>query len=230
MVPSYRVSAQLAVVLASSLIGFVLGSTDAWRLSGARAPIPNLPQLACINQASIESDGICLTRTEPVAAAKGDALVVQGRSVKLAANWTGTSDARDLPTATEAWRPSAAQSPIPDLPPLPCDQQSWMNADRVCLSWTVPLEVAGAEFLVAPVLSETLGEDSIDVADAWTKTSTDGAGQAGGARGPVPELPPLPCNQQNWTEADRVCLSWTKPLTTAKSEALVVPDLPAQGP
>jgi len=27
---------------------------------------------------------------------------------------------------------------IPDFDPLPCHQQSWLNADRVCQTWTVP--------------------------------------------------------------------------------------------
>jgi hypothetical protein len=28
---------------------------------------------------------------------------------------------------------------------------------------------------------------------------------------PIPEPLPLPCSEQNWTNADRVCLSWTAP-------------------
>ena len=142
MVPSYRVSAQLALVLVSILVGFVLGSTDAWRPSGARAPIPELPSLPCDNQNWTETD-VCLTRTAPLAAAKGDALVVQDRSVKVAAtNSTGTSDAGNWPFAAEAWRLSVARAPIPELPPQPCNKQSWTNADRVCLTWTVPLAAA----------------------------------------------------------------------------------------
>jgi hypothetical protein len=27
----------------------------------------------------------------------------------------------------------------------------------------------------------------------------------------IPEPPPLPCRRQNWTNADRICLSWTAP-------------------
>src|SRR5712675_1930403 len=125
MVASYRVSAPLAVVLASSLIGFVLGSTDAWLPSGARAPIPALPSLPCDNQNRTETDRACLTGTQSVTAAKGDALVAKGRSVKEAANWTGTSDAGNVPFSGWAWPLSAARAPIPELPPLPCNKQSW---------------------------------------------------------------------------------------------------------
>jgi hypothetical protein len=28
---------------------------------------------------------------------------------------------------------------------------------------------------------------------------------------PVPEPVPLPCRQQHWTNADRICLTWTRP-------------------
>jgi len=38
----------------------------------------------------------------------------------------------------ELWSPSGARTRIPDPPPLPCERQSWYNADRVCLSWTAP--------------------------------------------------------------------------------------------
>ena len=36
----------------------------------------------------------------------------------------------------ELWRPSVVLAPIPDPPPLQCNDQSWYNADRICLSWT----------------------------------------------------------------------------------------------
>jgi hypothetical protein len=28
---------------------------------------------------------------------------------------------------------------------------------------------------------------------------------------PIPDPLPLPCRKQNWTNADRICLSWTTP-------------------
>src|SRR5258705_10430279 len=101
MVPAYSLSAQLALVLAGILVGFVLGSADAWRPSGAGAPIPDLPPLPCDNQNWTETE-VCLTRTVPLAAAKGDALVGPGRSVKGAAHWTGSPDAGTRPSAAGA--------------------------------------------------------------------------------------------------------------------------------
>lgn len=31
------------------------------------------------------------------------------------------------------------------------------------------------------------------------------------ARAPIPDPPPLPCKKQSWYNADRICLSWTRP-------------------
>src|SRR5437899_1281962 len=36
-------------------------------------------------------------------------------------------------------------APIPDPPALSCDKQSWPNADRACLLWTMPREAVKAE-------------------------------------------------------------------------------------
>jgi hypothetical protein len=33
---------------------------------------------------------------------------------------------------------------------------------------------------------------------------------------PIPEPLPLPCRKQNWTNADRICLSWTAPREKAQ--------------
>ena len=38
----------------------------------------------------------------------------------------------------ERWSPLTVRAPIPDPAPVPCNQQSWYNADRACLSWTAP--------------------------------------------------------------------------------------------
>ena len=50
-----------------------------------------------------------------------------------------------VPPAVDAWRLRGSLAPIPDPPPLPCKEQSWPNADRVCLTWTAPREAAKAE-------------------------------------------------------------------------------------
>jgi hypothetical protein len=38
----------------------------------------------------------------------------------------------------ERWSPLTVRAAIPDPAPVPCKQQSWYNADRVCLTWTAP--------------------------------------------------------------------------------------------
>jgi hypothetical protein len=60
-------------------------------------------------------------------------------SVAFAAGVIGTLGVLVQPAhVAELWRPSAALAPIPDPHPLPCNKQSWYNADRICLSWTAP--------------------------------------------------------------------------------------------
>src|SRR6267154_1113738 len=147
MVPSYRVSAQLALVLAGILVGFVLGSTDAWRPSGARAPIPELSSLSCDNQNWTETD-VCLTWTAPLASAQAEALVVLDQAERVAEDSTGTAG-RTSSTAV-ARRLRGARARVPEPPPLPCNMQNWTEGERVCLSWTAPLEAAKAEALAAP--------------------------------------------------------------------------------
>jgi len=71
----------------------------------------------------------------------------------VAEDSTGTSDAERMPPADEAWRPSGARAPVPEPPPLPCNMQNWTEGERVCLSWTAPLEAAKAEAVVVPGLS-----------------------------------------------------------------------------
>ena len=47
---------------------------------------------------------------------------------------------------TETVRLYAMTSRIPDPPTVPCKQQSWVNADRACLTWTAPRkDKAGAD-------------------------------------------------------------------------------------
>src|SRR6266576_3198084 len=113
MVPWYRVSALLAIALAGSLIGFVLVSADAWRLS-ARAPIPELPPLPCNEQNWTNADRVCLTWTAPLAAAEVEALVVLGQSETVAADWTRAADAGSVPSAAGALRLSSSQATVPE--------------------------------------------------------------------------------------------------------------------
>ena len=40
---------------------------------------------------------------------------------------------------------------------------------------------------------------------------------------PVPEPLPLPCSKQNWTNADRICLSWTAPREKTSQTTTVAP-------
>ncbi len=95
MAPLYRVSTLLAVALAGSLIGLVLvpPAADAWRLSGSRAPVPDLPPLPCKKQIWPNADRVCLTWTAPLEAAKAEAPGVQGQSAMVAADWTGDAGA-----------------------------------------------------------------------------------------------------------------------------------------
>ena len=51
--------------------------------------------------------------------------------------------------------------------------------------------VCGSSVLVLPV----------HVADLWGKP----------VAGHIPDPRPVPCQKQNWTNADRICLSWTAP-------------------
>jgi len=38
----------------------------------------------------------------------------------------------------ETLRSRISRARVPDPTPVPCDQQFWVNADRVCLTWTAP--------------------------------------------------------------------------------------------
>jgi hypothetical protein len=79
-----------------------------------------------------------------VALVAGELTVVFRRylSVAFAAGLIGTFSLMQPAHVAELWRPSAAAAPIPDPPPLlPCNMQSWYNADRICLSWTAKVAV-----------------------------------------------------------------------------------------
>jgi|HubBroStandDraft_4_1064222.scaffolds.fasta_scaffold788897_1 hypothetical protein len=62
----------------------------------------------------------------------GELTVVFSRylSVAFAAGLTETFSLMQPAHVAELWRPFAAAAPIPDPPPLPCNKQSWYNADR----------------------------------------------------------------------------------------------------
>jgi hypothetical protein len=47
--------------------------------------------------------------------------------------------------------------------------------------------------------------------------------QSKAAVAPIPEPPPLPCSKQNWTNADRICLSWTAPRDKTGEKATAAP-------
>jgi hypothetical protein len=64
-------------------------------------------------------------------------------SIAFAAGVIGTLGVlMQLAHVAELWRPSVVLAPIPDPHPLPCNNQSWYNADRICLSWTAPRDDA----------------------------------------------------------------------------------------
>jgi hypothetical protein len=40
---------------------------------------------------------------------------------------------------------------------------------------------------------------------------------------PIPEPLPLPCSRQDWTNADRGCLSWTAPRDKTRQTTIIAP-------
>jgi hypothetical protein len=40
----------------------------------------------------------------------------------------------------------------------------------------------------------------------------------------IPDPLPLPCRRQNWTNADRICLSWTGPRDDKRQTTIVTTD------
>jgi hypothetical protein len=60
--------------------------------------------------------------------------------------------------------------------------------------------ICGSSLLVLPV----------HVTDLWGKPVA--------AR--IPDPLPLPCGRQNWTNADRICLSWTAPRDSNMSQTI----------
>jgi hypothetical protein len=64
----------------------------------------------------------------------------------------------------------------------------WLR--KVLVSFAVGI-ISGASILVLPA----------HVADLWDLPIV----------AHVPDPLPLPCRKQNWTNADRICLSWTAP-------------------
>jgi hypothetical protein len=62
---------------------------------------------------------------------KAAAIVMSGGAI------VGTGVLATIPGELQSPRLSAAGQ-IAVLPPVPCDQQLWLNADRGCQTWTVP--------------------------------------------------------------------------------------------
>jgi hypothetical protein len=46
----------------------------------------------------------------------------------------------------------------------------------------------------------------------------------------IPDPLPLPCRKQNWTNADRICLSWTAPRDNMRRTTAVAADRDRTGP
>ena len=69
--------------------------------------------------------------------------------------------------------------------------------------------VCGSSVLVLPV----------HVADLW---GTPVAAH-------IPDPLPLPCQRQNWTNADRICLSWTAPRDNMRQTTVVATDIDRVG-
>jgi hypothetical protein len=45
----------------------------------------------------------------------------------------------------------------------------------------------------------------------------------------IPDPLPLPCRRQNWTNADRICLSWTAPRDNMRQTTVVATDRDRSG-
>jgi hypothetical protein len=45
----------------------------------------------------------------------------------------------------------------------------------------------------------------------------------------IPDPLPLPCRKQNWTNADRICLSWTAPRDDMRQRTVVATDRDRSG-
>jgi hypothetical protein len=45
----------------------------------------------------------------------------------------------------------------------------------------------------------------------------------------IPDPLPLPCRSQNWTNADRICLSWTAPRDNMRQTTVVATDIDRVG-
>jgi hypothetical protein len=65
-----------------------------------------------------------------------------------------------------ALAPLFATAAIPNLAPVPCKQQLWLNADRACQTWTVPHRDVRRALLLEPPTPEP----ELHVATASTQT------------------------------------------------------------
>jgi hypothetical protein len=46
-----------------------------------------------------------------------------------------------IPPAVDAWVSRGTRAQIPEPSAVSCQDQTWPNADRVCLTWTAPREM-----------------------------------------------------------------------------------------
>jgi hypothetical protein len=69
--------------------------------------------------------------------------------------------------------PLLATGQIGDLPSVPCEQQLWLNADRVCQTWTVPHRDVQRVLLPEPAPAEPSGEPPPAVPATSTRLASD---------------------------------------------------------
>ena len=93
MTPLCRIPTLLAVALADGLIGLDVVPADAWRLRGARAPIPDPPTLPSKKQNRPNADRVCLTWTASLEAAKAEAPGARREAAMVASSSNRDADA-----------------------------------------------------------------------------------------------------------------------------------------
>ena len=98
---------------------------------------------------------------------KAAALVISSGAI------VGTGAFEMLPE--HALAPLLAIAPIPDFARVPCKQQLWLNADRVCQSWTVPHREVRRVLFAEPPAAEPAPELHVATASAPAPRTTENA-------------------------------------------------------